>query len=123
MTVNPSPMKRAFICPLCGEPIEAMTPEETVNAPTPEGWEPDLSAHPLANAAAFRHAQNTAANEALIQAHLLSNHTMEQALRALGTARNALMEIVSMAEAASHGGAPMTNLDYALLANRGLGGK
>lgn len=98
MTVNPSPMTRAFICPLCGAPIEAMTPEQTVNAPAPKDW--DYSERPgetfgeaMQRGAEFRLAQNMEANEALIWAHFESHHSLKEAVLALGVARNALMEI------------------------------
>ena len=125
MSINPSPIQpAAFICPLCGERIEAMTMTDTRNAPAPEDWTPNLSLHPSVNAANFATAQNLEANEALIHAHMLSNHTMHEALLALGVARNALFDIVNMAADWNDPDESLGWADKAIeVAERGLAGK
>lgn len=125
MSINPSPIQpAAFICPLCGERIEAMTMTDTRNAPAPEDWTPNLSLHPSVNAANFATAQNLEANEALIHAHMLSNHTMHEALLALGVARNALFDIHAIChEQASAPDAAVIAGDILEVVERGLAGK
>lgn len=100
MSVNPSPIKRAFICPLCGTPIDAMTPEETAYAPAPKDWVP-TSDDERQNRAEFAIAQNMEANEALIWAHFESHHNLREAVMALGTARQALFDIANRITATS----------------------
>src|SRR5689334_3236762 len=83
--------KHFFVCPLCGELIEALGPEETRQAPMPAV---DTSADtPLQAHIRQRIEQNVAANEAVLELHMAINHTMKEALLALGEARNALMDI------------------------------
>lgn len=119
--VNPSPMKRAFVCPLCGEPIDAMEPHETAKAPAPEGWVPNLSVAPEVNAVNFAVAQNLAANEALIWSHISSMHTMREAVLALGQARNALMEIREVLRSEDYAELKVDLIEEHVL--RGLDGK
>ncbi len=123
MTINPSPLQRAFICPLCGEAIEAMDPTETKDAPSPEGWVPNLSLNPIQNAVNFAMAQNMAANEAIIWAHFESHHTLREAVLALGRARNALMEIVTLCDDVVAPDAIDLAMNIEPVANRGLGDK
>lgn len=122
MSTNPSPLKRAFVCPLCGEPIDALEPHETRNAPAPDDWEPNLSVNYAQNAAQFAMAQNMAANEALIWAHFESYHSLREAVLALGVARNALMEIRPLADDMRKYETSTANLIDDLV-DRGLGGK
>lgn len=85
-----SASRTVFICPLCGDQIEALVPEDTRGLPfTPF----PSSGDPLRDHVEARVRQNVEANEAVLEMHLGLNHTMPEALRALGTARNALMDI------------------------------
>jgi hypothetical protein len=126
MTVNPSPIKRAFVCPLCGAIIDSMEPHETKNAPAPEGWDFDWSSDDpqerLQRSLEFRLAQNMAANEAIIWAHFEGHHTLREAVLALGQARNALMDIRETLNTMT---LAQPNLTDAIseAVERGLGGK
>ena len=108
-----------YVCPICGDLIEALSPEETKNAPTPEDWEPNLSANPVHNALDFAAAQNMAANEALILSHYELSHSMRELAVALGAARSALQDIWAMVD--QRQSLPPSKI--AKVIERGLGGK
>jgi hypothetical protein len=105
-----------FVCPVGGCIIDGLDASQTKDAPAPVGWQPpgdDI----ITNAASFAVAQNMQANEALILAHVESQHTVKQLLIALGVARNALQEI---RETLATNGALGAATIYRLI-DRGLG--
>lgn len=69
MSINPSPLNIALRCPICGEPIDALR--------RPGASEDEI----------------LEATHALVLMHVQSQHTMHAVLTALGTARNALMDL------------------------------
>lgn len=102
MAVNPSPLDQpiALLCPICREPIEVLRPD----VPMTEE-------------------QRVEATEAMILMHVQAQHTMHSVLAALGTARNALMDIADACEYQTAPDARVLGDALRPMIHRGLGGQ
>jgi hypothetical protein len=100
MSVNPSPLRPAALaCPVCGEAIAILTPSVEL---TEE--------------------QIVEATEMMVLVHVQTRHTTHEVLAALGTARNALMDIAPLADdMRKYETATANAIDEAV--ERGLAGK
>lgn len=123
MTEQP---KAIFLCPICGDHVPAFNADEISIPPgTPM---PSFASEEefIAWAAQAKLEALVKANEAVVLHHVQIRHTIADVLQALGTARNALMDIRAAWDDPSTSESDVwdwmsENLDQAI--ERGLGGK
>ena len=114
------PNRTVFLCHICGETIAAFNPDEIPLPEVPVGLGGDEY---IAWAAQAKLEALTAANEQVILRHVQIWHKTSEILEALGTARNALMDVREMAERAQSAETLVYASDLIEATQRGLGGK